>query len=132
MAPLQYSCLEHPVDRGAWQSTVHGVAKGWDGTEHAHHPGQAETPAPETLRQPGSRTRQLFLHLRSCWFRAPVLGWLCVLFPSLQAVFQPTNPEPSDFSTPGSRTLPPRLSFSSCHPGCRPGNALFTHHPQLF
>ena len=27
--PLQYSCLENPVDRGAWQATVHGVAKGW-------------------------------------------------------------------------------------------------------
>ena len=25
--PLQYSCLENPVDRAAWQATVHGVAK---------------------------------------------------------------------------------------------------------
>ena len=25
--PLQYSCLENPVDRGAWRATVHGVAK---------------------------------------------------------------------------------------------------------
>ena len=25
--PLQYSCLEKPMDRGAWQATVHGVAK---------------------------------------------------------------------------------------------------------
>ena len=25
--PLQYSCLENPMDRGAWQSTVHRVAK---------------------------------------------------------------------------------------------------------
>ena len=25
--PLQYSCLEDPMDRGAWQATVHGVAK---------------------------------------------------------------------------------------------------------
>ena len=25
--PLQYSCLEHPMDRGVWQATVHGVAK---------------------------------------------------------------------------------------------------------
>ena len=23
-----YSCLENPLDRGAWQATVHGVAKG--------------------------------------------------------------------------------------------------------
>ena len=27
--PLQYSCLEDPMDRGAWQATVHGVAKKW-------------------------------------------------------------------------------------------------------
>ena len=25
--PLQDSCLENPMDRGAWQATVHGVAK---------------------------------------------------------------------------------------------------------
>ena len=25
--PLQYSCLENPTDRGAWQVTVHGVAR---------------------------------------------------------------------------------------------------------
>ena len=25
--PFQYSCLENPLDIGAWQATVHGVAK---------------------------------------------------------------------------------------------------------
>ena len=25
----QYSCLENPMDRGAWWATVHGVTKGW-------------------------------------------------------------------------------------------------------
>ena len=25
--PLQYSCLENPMDRGTWQATVHGVSK---------------------------------------------------------------------------------------------------------
>ena len=25
--PLQYSCLENPMDRGAWQAMVHGVAE---------------------------------------------------------------------------------------------------------
>ena len=24
---LQYSCLDNPMDRGAWRATVHGVAK---------------------------------------------------------------------------------------------------------
>ena len=27
--PLQYSCLENPMDRGAWWATIHGVTKSW-------------------------------------------------------------------------------------------------------
>ena len=27
--PLQYSCLENPMDRGAWWAAVHGVSKSW-------------------------------------------------------------------------------------------------------
>ena len=27
--PPQYSCLENPMDRGAWWAAVHGVAKSW-------------------------------------------------------------------------------------------------------
>ena len=27
--PLQYSCLENPMDRGAWNAAVHGVPEGW-------------------------------------------------------------------------------------------------------
>ena len=38
--PLQYSCLENPMDRGAWQATVHRVAKSWTQLEklntHTH------------------------------------------------------------------------------------------------
>ena len=36
--PVQYSCLENPVDRGASQGTVHGVTKSWTrlSNEHAH------------------------------------------------------------------------------------------------
>ena len=32
--PLQYSCLENPMDRGAWWATVHGVGKELDTPEH--------------------------------------------------------------------------------------------------
>ena len=27
--PLQYSCLENSMDRGAWLATVHGITKSW-------------------------------------------------------------------------------------------------------
>ena len=33
--PLQYSCLENPMDRGAWWATVHGSTES-DTTEHFH------------------------------------------------------------------------------------------------
>ena len=32
MATHQYSCLENPMDRGAWRATVHGVARESDMT----------------------------------------------------------------------------------------------------
>ena len=34
--PLQYSCLENPMDRGAWQAAVHGGHKELDTTEQLH------------------------------------------------------------------------------------------------
>ena len=33
--PLQYSCLENPVDKEAWGATVNGVTKESDVTEHS-------------------------------------------------------------------------------------------------
>ena len=42
---LQYSCLENSMDRGAWQSMVHGVAKSWTrlGDFHFHLWGDVRT-----------------------------------------------------------------------------------------
>ena len=34
--PLQYSCLENSMDRGAWWATVHGVAKNQHDWAHVH------------------------------------------------------------------------------------------------
>ena len=47
--PLQYSCLENPMDRGAWQATVHGVAKSqtWLSDEHFHFLSNAGVGVPQ-------------------------------------------------------------------------------------
>ena len=34
--PIQYSCLEKPVNRGAWWATVHGVIKSWTWLRNWH------------------------------------------------------------------------------------------------
>ena len=36
--PLQYSCLENPMGRGAWRVTVHGGLRELDTTEATKHP----------------------------------------------------------------------------------------------
>ena len=35
--PLQYSCLESPMDRGAWHAAVHGVTKSWTWLSDFHY-----------------------------------------------------------------------------------------------
>ena len=35
-SPLQYSCLENPMDRGAWRATVHTVARSWTRLSDSH------------------------------------------------------------------------------------------------
>ena len=60
--PLQYSCLENPMDRGAWWATVHGVAKSWTrlsdytftfkGTVRKEEAVPTPTPTPPTATPP--------------------------------------------------------------------------------
>ena len=47
--PLQYPCLENPMDRGAWRATVHGVSKSptKDMTEAASHLHSHSLPQPD-------------------------------------------------------------------------------------
>ena len=60
--PLQYSCLENPMDGGAWWSAVHGVAESWTRlsdftfTFHFHALEKAMAPHSNTLvwRTPGT------------------------------------------------------------------------------
>ena len=52
-SPLQYSCLENPVDGGGWRATVHGVAES-NMTEATQH-----SPTLYTLAQYSSNTWQI-------------------------------------------------------------------------
>ena len=64
--PLQYFCLENPMDRGAWRATVHGVAKSRTGLkrQHTHTLHQRDEKivqlCPQLLQVPGPV-------LWSCW-----------------------------------------------------------------
>ena len=53
--PLQYSCLDNPMDRGAWWATVHGVLKESDMTERLHF----TTPWKEGYDQPRQHIKKL-------------------------------------------------------------------------
>ena len=48
--PLQYSCLENPMDRGAWQGVDHGIAKSQTQRSEEHfHAGKASHPWNHTV-----------------------------------------------------------------------------------
>ena len=50
--PLQYSCLEHSMDRGAWWATDHGVAKSWTRLSNSttSHAPSVFCPGPRMIR----------------------------------------------------------------------------------
>ena len=58
--PLQYSSLENPVDRGAWQATVHRVTKSWTQLKqmsmHAHMgPMECKAKVPNIFSETGRK-----------------------------------------------------------------------------
>ena len=59
--PLQYSCLEHPMDRGTWQATVHGVT-------------EADTSEPLTLQHPPRHVCHIFNFHSVPWFHIPTFS----------------------------------------------------------
>ena len=70
--PLQYSCLENSMDRGAWQATVHRVANCWDTIEQL---------SPSHYRV--LSVQIIFLHLLSCLvflYSFSPLHWFVCLF----------------------------------------------------
>jgi len=64
--PLQYSCLENPMDGGAWWATVHGVAKSrtqMSGFTHFTH---------SVCNSGSRRMKQTSIHLKSLSPISPV------------------------------------------------------------
>ena len=65
--PLQYSCLENSMERGAWRAIVHGVPKCWtwlnDWTYHPPPPPHTHTPSKRLwqLSDRSKKTLQAFL-----------------------------------------------------------------------
>ena len=105
--PLQYSCLEDSVDRGAWQATVRRVTKsvgpGWSDVAHSK-----PFCSPNTV--------SLFLYFRLLYDHLPKLlslmshqGWLLICLSSKK-----TSPSP----TAASHLTRHRFSPSSVHCHC--------------
>ena len=75
--PLQYSCLEHPMDRGAWQALVRGVAKGW--TQLSTHtrllpPNPLPARLPHNTEQSSLCSTVVLVAATSLWYK-PVMCW---------------------------------------------------------
>ena len=80
--PSKYSCLENPMDRGAWQTTVHGVAKRWTRLKR-----------PDTSRRTVCREAEAGLSLRSAG-RWGQLGAPVLTFAQAAPAFFPLWPSP--------------------------------------
>ena len=75
--PLQYPCLEKPMDRGAWRATVHGVSETQTkpqplSTCTAHSPGAASGRAHLPMWRPGSNPWVRKIPWRRKWWPTPV------------------------------------------------------------
>ena len=74
-SPLQYSCLENPMVRGAWWATVHGAAKCWtrlsDYTQHTQQSSLLPTLLSVLCRSVSKKSSWIIRHsqllLRALW-----------------------------------------------------------------
>ena len=105
--PLQYSCLENPMDRGAWEAAVHGVTKvGHDWATSLSlftftHWRRNWQPTPVFL--PGESQGQQSLVGCSLWGRteSDTTDWSDLAAAVLVAQSSPTLYDPMDCSLPG-------------------------------
>ena len=69
--PLQYSCLENPMDRGTWQATVHGVTR-------VRHDLATKPPPPLVKNRWSSFSSVTQLYLTLCDPMAACQASLCI------------------------------------------------------
>ena len=69
--PLQYSCLENPMDRGAWQAIVHGVAKSPTGWSIQVHSSNLVAEEDYQTRKRKARSYHLPAATRGCTYSIP-------------------------------------------------------------
>ena len=109
-SPLQYSCLENPMDRGAWWAVVHGVAKSW--TRLSGLPFHFHFPALE---------KEMATHSSVLAWRIPGTGEPGGL-PSMGS-----QRVGHDWSDLAAATLPVLLSWRWETPGLNPGSATYLY-----
>ena len=102
--PVQYGCLENPMDGGAWWSTVHGVPKSWTwlSTPARIHMWNrclvgAQLSALWWPRGLGCRGREGGLRRRGYMYhRADSHCWIAETNTTLQSSYPPTNKNKGD------------------------------------
>ena len=115
--PLQYSCLEHATDSGAWQARVHGVTKSWtqlsDGAHTAHMCEHTQLPYVAGPQEPLYRKAKKGTHA-DCyhqWWRG--LRWIFMFsLPFSIASPLPLHPEPPPLTSPPPLLSPPHTSVT--------------------
>ena len=97
--PLQYSCLENPMDGGAWWAAAHGVAKSWTRLSNFTftHILQILPPNWDKLAQ-GLAYGKCSVNV--CWMKKWMSTYLCLRAKSLQLC--PILGDTMDCSPPGS------------------------------
>ena len=99
--PPQYSCLRNPTDRGAWQATVHGVAKESDTTQRLNHHHHRWLAQDDTADQCWDQTGRFLVpgsfHIKLCQFAAclHISSGLCTKPPNLVSLLLSLQPPPS-------------------------------------
>ena len=91
--PLQYSCLENPMDRGAWKAAVHGVAEGWtqlkrlSSSSSSRWPRELNLLIDETVKCERVWRQSSFSpipsHQVNCWIVVCSIDEMATVFPSV-------------------------------------------------